>query len=319
MSETPVERQSVSDTHRGEPIGAAGAGSGRASSRSREAGGAFLKALAADLGAVGSRFGRRLAAQHRPPQPPPAPPPSGIWPGFGITRGLWRLTKLLLAVLLLCSGALSAAMLWVIFGSPLEPGHRDRDTAPVAEAQIQPGPSPASAVEREKPPEATTAEAQPAQPQLQPTPTQPQPAQTQPQPAQTAMQDRSPPAGQPEISGKLTDQRPGMQCSVDLCAATYKSFNAADCTYQPYGGGPRSVCALGAPPVAAGPQSPRVAADQSPGAADTPSAAMQQWVRPDEAGPQCNQALCAATHRSFNAADCTYEPYGGGPRRICGP
>jgi len=27
-----------------------------------------------------------------------------------------------------------------------------------------------------------------------------------------------------------------MQCNVDLCAATYASFHAADCTYQPHGG-----------------------------------------------------------------------------------
>jgi len=33
------------------------------------------------------------------------------------------------------------------------------------------------------------------------------------------------------------------QCHVDACSRFYSSFDAADCTYQPYGGGPRQRCA----------------------------------------------------------------------------
>jgi hypothetical protein len=32
---------------------------------------------------------------------------------------------------------------------------------------------------------------------------------------------------------------------------------------------------------------------------------------------QCDLSLCASTYRSFRALDCTYQPYTGGPRRIC--
>jgi hypothetical protein len=35
------------------------------------------------------------------------------------------------------------------------------------------------------------------------------------------------------------------------------------------------------------------------------------------AGPRCNIAACAATRHTFRASDCTYQPYGGGPRRFC--
>ncbi|MAW85251.1 MAG: hypothetical protein CMJ42_01850 [Phyllobacteriaceae bacterium] len=31
----------------------------------------------------------------------------------------------------------------------------------------------------------------------------------------------------------------------------------------------------------------------------------------------CNYNACARAYRSFRASDCTYQPYGGGPRRYC--
>ncbi|MEZ5808383.1 MAG: BA14K family protein [Zhengella sp.] len=31
----------------------------------------------------------------------------------------------------------------------------------------------------------------------------------------------------------------------------------------------------------------------------------------------CNFRACARAYRSFRASDCTYQPYGGGPRRYC--
>jgi hypothetical protein len=33
--------------------------------------------------------------------------------------------------------------------------------------------------------------------------------------------------------------------------------------------------------------------------------------------PQCDYRACGAKYQSFNAADCTYQPYGGGDRRRC--
>lgn len=35
---------------------------------------------------------------------------------------------------------------------------------------------------------------------------------------------------------------PSGQCDLRLCASTYRSFRASDCTYQPYTGGPRQLC-----------------------------------------------------------------------------
>ena len=35
---------------------------------------------------------------------------------------------------------------------------------------------------------------------------------------------------------------PSAQCDLRLCASTYRSFRASDCTYQPYTGGPRQLC-----------------------------------------------------------------------------
>ena len=342
MSEMPVTHQTPINKRRRKQIGPAKADSrGPGGGQSLEAGGEFLK-----------------AAKHRRPQQPPAPAPSRS--GSGVGRALWRVSMVLLGVVLLCSGALSAAMLWVIFGSPLEPRHSAPDTpglraeaasnaslsrgstgnaakpsqpgtGPVAEAPIPPGPSPAGAVQQEKPAEQTKVDAQTGSNQPQPgrTPTQDRGPGTGPEqnsgtltdqrPEET--QNRGPGASKPENAAALTDQRPGMQCSVDLCAATYKSFNAADCTYQPYGGGPRSICQLSAQPAIARSQTARVTTDPSPKTPATQPAAtvlpIAQSVAPDGAGPQCDRALCSATYRSFNAADCTYAPLGGGPRSLC--
>lgn len=408
MSDTPVENQTVIDKDRAEQIGPAkqigpaDADLHGAGNRSLEAGGEFLKALAADRGAIPSRLRLLLAARHRRPQPPPVSTSSPVSSGSGIGRVAWRISMVFLGLLLICSGALSAAMLWVVFGSPFESGRSDPNTpglraeatndaslsrrgtvnaagpsrpdvGRVAEVPIQPGLSSAGAAESEKPTEQTNPDAQAVSNQPQPLRTeadetkaavqfgsnQPQPLRTeaqetkaeaqggsnrsqpvraeakvtkaestvelnQPQPVRpvrTAMRDGGPGAGRQEISAKLTDQRPGMRCNVDLCAATYKSFNAADCTYQPIGGGPRSICELSAQPAATPPQLLRVAADPSTKATEPrPTAAVKPIAAPpapDRAGSQCNRTLCAATYRSFNAADCTYEPYGGGPRSIC--
>ena len=35
---------------------------------------------------------------------------------------------------------------------------------------------------------------------------------------------------------------PAARCDLRLCASTYRSFRASDCTYQPYAGGPRQLC-----------------------------------------------------------------------------
>jgi hypothetical protein len=314
MSETPVEHRTPIEKHL-EDHGSAEAGAPEPRSQSLKAGGEFLKALAADLGAAASR----LKPKPRRSQPPSRP---ASRPGMG--RVLWRASMVFLGVLLICSGMLSAAMLWVVFGSPLASRH-GAPAAPQlraeATAPIPPSPPPAAAAEQQNPseetkaqasippgpPPAAAAEQKPGEETQAAIPTGSQPNQP------PAMQTATPGAGQ-AASATPPDQHPGAQCAVDLCAARYRSFNAADCTYEPLGGGPRSLCALGAQPSVAGPQSLPAATDPSPKATETQPAAT---VQSDQAGAQCNRSLCAATYRSFNAADCTYQPNGGGPRSIC--
>jgi len=93
-------------------------------------------------------------------------------------------------------------------------------------------------------------------------------------------------------------------CDYQACARTYGSFRASDCTYQPYSGGPRQLCDknpsqwTAATPLASNSRVPSLL-DQILGRA------------------QCNIDVCAHFYSSFDPADCTYRPYGGGPRRFC--
>jgi membrane peptidoglycan carboxypeptidase len=89
------------------------------------------------------------------------------------------------------------------------------------------------------------------------------------------------------------------RCDVAACAAKYQSFDAGDCTYQPYGGGQRRYCEIGAL---------------------TTAEIVPQQRAPQEAaggGTACNYDACAATYSSFRREDCTYQPFDGGARRQC--
>jgi hypothetical protein len=268
MSETPGKRQIGIKKHAGAQVGSVEANSPTPGNRSLQAGGEFLKALASDLAAVASQLKRSLIAKHRRTPPPRASAPSPVSRRPTIGRMLWRLSVALLAVVTICAGALSAVTLWVLFGSPLEPRRSDagtpglsfearkgqslrgeslgrigplkagdasrQDLAREAGEQGRSGSSSADAAEQKAAKETQTEAGGGAD---------------QPQLLQTEPQDRRPAAGQQQSSRAqqdssriLTDSRPRMQCNVDLCAARYASFHAADCTYQPHGGGPRSIC-----------------------------------------------------------------------------
>jgi membrane peptidoglycan carboxypeptidase len=88
---------------------------------------------------------------------------------------------------------------------------------------------------------------------------------------------------------------PELQCDYQACSRSYDSFRAADCTYQPYDG-PRKPC-----------QKNLRVSDSQP--------ASQLSHRASRA--ECNHDLCSSMYGSFNPSDCTYQPYGGGPRTIC--
>lgn len=81
-------------------------------------------------------------------------------------------------------------------------------------------------------------------------------------------------------------------CDVEACADAFSTFRASDCTYSRRGR--RRLC----------PILPRSGGGPDQGLAQTP------------AGPLCNIELCSRRYRSFDPADCTYQPYRG-PRRLC--
>jgi 1A family penicillin-binding protein len=113
-------------------------------------------------------------------------------------------------------------------------------------------------------------------------------------PAETTGQ--GPPPAAPQ-----EDQAPqaGGMCDLQACAGTYHSFRAADCTYQPYSGGGRRLCPLAArtASVAYRPTEQETTGAAAPG--------------------RCNMDACSRTYSSFDPADCTYQPYGGGSRQLC--
>jgi membrane peptidoglycan carboxypeptidase len=119
-----------------------------------------------------------------------------------------------------------------------------------------------------------------------------QPAETTGQGDQTQM-----PQDDDQAAANPAPQASG-QCDVAACSGTYHSFRAADCTYQPYSGGARRLCPLGA-------QSAR--ATTQPGQGTTGAAPPAS----------CNVDACERTYSSFDASDCTYQPYGGGARQLC--
>jgi penicillin-binding protein 1A len=45
-----------------------------------------------------------------------------------------------------------------------------------------------------------------------------------------------------QVAGAGADLGAPASCNIDLCARTYSSFRASDCTYQPFGGGARQLC-----------------------------------------------------------------------------
>jgi membrane peptidoglycan carboxypeptidase len=96
----------------------------------------------------------------------------------------------------------------------------------------------------------------------------------------------------------------GTACDYQACARAYDSFRASDCTYQPYGGARRQRC-------------DKNASQQVDATPVAPNSRAQSLLDPSMRKAQCNIDVCARFYESFNPADCTYQPHGGGPRRVC--
>ncbi len=118
-------------------------------------------------------------------------------------------------------------------------------------------------------------------------------------------------------------------CDLQACSKRYRSFRASDCTYQPYSG-PRRLCTRGKS------NNLQELAERKSGRSDIDNIAelnlithsvvrihrdgkVLEFTVPKEARAQvrCNIDVCARHYRSFDESDCTYQPYGGGPRRLC--
>ncbi len=109
-----------------------------------------------------------------------------------------------------------------------------------------------------------------------------------------------------EVTQAPSTQAGNAMCDVQACSGIYHSFRASDCTYQPYSGGPRQMCAVGArqqwTPMAR--TSPQETTGFGGGTASRGSG-------------QCNVEACSRFYSSFNPSDCTYQPFGGGGRQVC--
>jgi penicillin-binding protein 1A len=125
-------------------------------------------------------------------------------------------------------------------------------------------------------------------------------------PANEPMPPPSQPVALDEEALQGSSQPSNPSCDYQACAAQYQSFRRSDCTYQPFGGGPRQPCEKAEEP----PEPPERNAGAAPAAGALAATAAG-------APAQCHIDLCARHYSSFNPSDCTYRPYGGGPRQQC--
>jgi membrane peptidoglycan carboxypeptidase len=121
-------------------------------------------------------------------------------------------------------------------------------------------------------------------------------------------------------------------CNVPVCERSYRSFRASDCSYQASEGGPRRFCEMQSERTVGVSESPAPTPSTSNRDSGKPATSSEQprslWdqktndqdaarVAQAAASAKCDVAACQH-YSSFRAADCTYQPYGGGPRQLCG-
>lgn len=144
------------------------------------------------------------------------------------------------------------------------------------------------------------------------------------------------PVVDPVTTGAVETSEPGTEASrptwrttahSEWCARRYRSYDAADNSYRPYGGG-RKACRS--------PYSDVAATDTAPGISEEASAAttVAQEQPADEDLSKVDQASldeapdsyvdseqhirsCFARYRSYRPEDNTYQPFDGGARRQC--
>lgn len=115
---------------------------------------------------------------------------------------------------------------------------------------------------------------------------------------------------------------------VDWCLARYRSYQVADNSYQPYGGGLRQECI--SPMVQDQAREPVAGSFDADGAAGNERIADIPGVLPVSMGSQeqppatigatsinTHEAWCHERYRSYRTEDNSYQPFDGGPRRAC--
>ena len=160
----------------------------------------------------------------------------------------------------------------------------------------------------------------------EPNPAQPNPPQSTSVVAQQQTHEATPAANQqPQEPNRLFNQNTAganATCNIAACERTYRSFRASDCTYQPEAGGPRRFCGRQGERTAGGGGSEQAAQhlrapdEQKTNRQNTAQDTAQDTAQGGSSG-KCNIAACQH-YSSFRASDCTYQPFGGGPRRVCG-
>lgn len=113
---------------------------------------------------------------------------------------------------------------------------------------------------------------------------------------------------------------------ADWCSRRYRSYNAQDNSYRPYGGGRRpckspysSVNTADAPVEASGKTEAVTAARDQP-VVDPEPDAVEQVAYEETASPYIDAdhvQACFDRYRSYRPEDNTYQPFDGGPRRQC--
>jgi len=116
--------------------------------------------------------------------------------------------------------------------------------------------------------------------------------------------DASPNAGIPFAQAPDSQAAGAPRCDYEDCARTYHTFRASDCTYQPFSGAPRLLCD----------KNPSQQSAATPFAQNSSAQSLLGQLFGKE---QCNIDVCARFYTSFDPADCTYRPFGGGRRRVC--
>lgn len=113
-------------------------------------------------------------------------------------------------------------------------------------------------------------------------------------------------------------QAEALAAHVEWCAQRYRSYRPRDNSYTPYRGG-RSVCVS---PFSKDFAKDGISAPPAPGDSYTEGEAVVQQASAGIAAENlayddAHLAYCFSRYRSYDPADNTYQPYGGGPRRPC--